>query len=87
MRRYIRHRLRRILPLIFQKFIFHVANQGIFRLNLAPGFHLFGEDVNVYTILSATTSRTYLIDRIMEEAAACGMDGINIDFENITAGW
>lgn len=44
-----------------------------------------GEDVNVYTILSATTSRTYLIDRIMEEAAACGMDGINIDFENITA--
>ncbi|MDE6128183.1 MAG: SH3 domain-containing protein, partial [Lachnospiraceae bacterium] len=44
-----------------------------------------GEEVDVYTILSATTTRTYLIDRIMEAAASCGMDGINIDFENITA--
>lgn len=44
-----------------------------------------GEEVDVYTILSATTTRTYLIDRIMEAAVSCGMDGINIDFENITA--
>ena len=44
-----------------------------------------GAEVDVSTILSATTTRTYLIDRIMEAAAACGMDGINIDFENITA--
>lgn len=43
-------------------------------------------DVNMYTILSATTSRTYLIDRIMEAALACGMDGINIDFESIDVG-
>ncbi len=44
-----------------------------------------GEEVDAYAILSATTSRTYLIDRIMEAAAACGMDGVNIDFENINA--
>lgn len=44
-----------------------------------------GEEVDEYAVLSATTSRTYLIDRIMEAAAACGMDGVNIDFENINA--
>ena len=44
-----------------------------------------GEDISVYTVLSATTTRTNLINRIMEEAANCGMDGINIDFESIDA--
>lgn len=43
-----------------------------------------GAEVDVYTVLSATTTRTYLIDRIMEEAQSCGMDGINIDFEGIS---
>lgn len=40
-------------------------------------------DVDVYTVLSATTTRTALIDRIMENAKSCGLDGVNIDFENI----
>ncbi len=44
-----------------------------------------GEEVDIYTVLSATTSRTYLIDQIMENALAYGMDGINIDFEGISA--
>lgn len=41
--------------------------------------------IDIYTLLATTTTRTNLIDRIMEEAANCGMDGINIDFENIDA--
>lgn len=46
---------------------------------------IFGEDGNslVNKALSVTSSRRKLIDNIMEEATACGMDGINIDFENI----
>lgn len=42
-----------------------------------------GVDINVPAILAATTTRTALIDNIMNEALACGMDGINIDFERI----
>lgn len=43
-----------------------------------------GEDIDMTVILSATTTRTYLIDQIMQAAGDCGMDGINIDFENIS---
>lgn len=43
-----------------------------------------GEDIDMVVILSATTTRTNLIDQIMQAAADCGMDGINIDFENIS---
>lgn len=43
-----------------------------------------GEDIDMVVILSATTTRTNLINQIMQVAADCGMDGINIDFENIS---
>ena len=43
-----------------------------------------GEDIDMAVILSATTTRTNLIDQIMQAAADCGMDGINIDFEGIS---
>lgn len=42
-----------------------------------------GTDVDVSAVLAATTTRTALIDNIMAEAAECGMDGVNIDFERI----
>lgn len=42
-----------------------------------------GTDVDVPGVLAATSTRTALIDNIMAEAAACGMDGVNIDFERI----
>lgn len=42
-----------------------------------------GVDVNVPGVLAATTTRTALIDNIMNAALGCGMDGINIDFERI----
>ncbi len=40
-------------------------------------------EVDLYTILSTTTSRTQLVTGIMEATASCGMDGINIDFESV----
>lgn len=43
-----------------------------------------GEDIDMVVILSATTTRTNLINQIMQAAEDCGMDGINIDFENIS---
>lgn len=42
-----------------------------------------GTGIDIGSVLAATTSRTTLIDQIMRGAADCGMDGINIDFENI----
>ena len=42
-----------------------------------------GNHTDVAKVLSATTTRTALIDNIMKEAAACGMDGVNIDFEKV----
>lgn len=43
----------------------------------------FSYDVNMLELLSATTTRTYLIQGIVQAALDCGMDGINIDFETI----
>ena len=42
-------------------------------------------ELDLYTLLGTTTTRTQLIDNIMTEALDCGMDGINIDFEKIDA--
>ena len=44
-----------------------------------------GIELDLYTLLGTTTKRTQLIDNIMSETLACGMDGINIDFEKIDA--
>lgn len=44
----------------------------------------FSSDVDSYTVLSSTTKRAHLIDGLVQAAAACGMDGINIDFEQIS---
>lgn len=37
--------------------------------------------VDVFEVLSTTTTRNRLIDAIVEEAVALGLDGINLDFE------
>lgn len=44
----------------------------------------FSDAVDSYSVLSSTTKRAHLIDGLIQAAAACGMDGINIDFEQIT---
>lgn len=37
--------------------------------------------VDVFEVLSTTTTRNRLVDAIVEEAVALGLDGINLDFE------
>lgn len=40
-------------------------------------------DVDTQTVLSSLTNRTTLINGLIEAALECGMDGINVDFEQI----
>ena len=44
----------------------------------------FRDEVDSYAVLSSTSKRTHLIEGLMQAAAACGMDGINIDFEQLS---
>ena len=44
----------------------------------------FDKEVSTYTVLSATTSRTALIQNLMAEALRVGLDGINVDFEDLS---
>lgn len=41
-------------------------------------------DVDTYEVLAGTSTRTYLINELVETALQYGLDGINIDFENIS---
>lgn len=41
-------------------------------------------DVSTLEVLSVRENRTRIIEQLMSAAAATGMDGINVDFENIT---
>lgn len=45
----------------------------------------FSYDVDSLEILSATSNRTRIIATLMEEAKNTGIDGINVDFEDISA--
>lgn len=42
------------------------------------------EGVDTYEVLAGTSTRTYLINGLIEEVLQYGLDGINIDFENIS---
>lgn len=42
------------------------------------------DGVDTYEVLAATTSRTNLINQLIEAAIAFDLDGINVDFENIS---
>lgn len=44
-----------------------------------------GGGIDVYSILSSTSKRQHLVSGITTAALACGMDGINLDFERISA--
>ncbi len=41
--------------------------------------------IDVYEVLSSTTRRTRLVEGITKTAVALGLDGINLDFERVTA--
>ena len=40
--------------------------------------------ISVYDVLSSTSKRNRLINTLVQEAVAVGLDGINLDFERIT---
>lgn len=44
----------------------------------------YSDSIDMYEILSSTTKRAYLIDNLVNEVLACGIDGINVDFEQIS---
>lgn len=43
------------------------------------------EAIDMYTLLSRTSARTKLIDNLIDTALEYDLDGLNIDFENISA--
>ncbi len=45
----------------------------------------FDANVSTFELLSSSTARAALIDNMMQEAAAYGFDGWNIDFETLTS--
>jgi len=44
----------------------------------------YSDSIDMYEILSSTSKRAYLIDNLVNEVIACGIDGINVDFEQIS---
>ncbi len=44
----------------------------------------YSDSIDMYEILSSTTKRAYLINNLVNEVLACGIDGINVDFEQIS---
>jgi len=43
----------------------------------------FSTEIDTHQILSSSQKRAYLIQGLIDAAGACGMDGINIDFEQV----
>lgn len=44
----------------------------------------FNPDMKTYNVLSFTSKRAKVIEKLVQEAKAVGLDGINVDFESIT---
>ena len=44
----------------------------------------FTNQIDTLAVLSNTQSRANIISQLITEALSCGLDGINVDFENIT---
>ena len=44
----------------------------------------FNENISTLETLSARSSRTHIIEKLLQEAKRVGLDGINVDFEALT---
>ncbi|MCR5278618.1 MAG: chitinase [Lachnospiraceae bacterium] len=51
---------------------------------LISNFH-YGVELNLEKVLCYTSTRRYLVNNIVSEAVLNGLDGVNIDFENVPA--
>ena len=65
-----------------QSYVTKAHNMGLEVWGLIDNFS--NEGVDTYEILSGTSTRSYLIDGLINTALEYGLDGINIDFENIS---
>lgn len=59
-------------------------NMGLEVWGLIDNMHNL-DNVNTYEILSHSEKRAYVISQLMQYASEYGMDGINLDFESISA--
>ena len=65
-----------------QDYVDRAHNMGLEVWGLVDNFTR--GQVDTYEVLAGTTNRTKLIDGLVAEALQYGLDGINVDFENIT---
>lgn len=65
-----------------QDYVDRAHNMGLEVWGLVDNFTK--GQVDTYEVLAGTTNRTKLIEGLVAEALQYGLDGINIDFENIT---
>lgn len=67
---------------VTQDYVDRAHNMGLEVWGLVDNFTK--GQVDTYEVLAGTTNRTKLIDGLVAEALQYGLDGINVDFENIT---
>ena len=65
-----------------QSYVTQAHNMGLEVWGLIDNFS--NEGVDTYEVLSGTSTRSYLINGLINTALEYGLDGINIDFENIS---
>lgn len=64
------------------EYVTQAHNMGLEVWGLVDNFT--NEGIDTYEALAGTSTRTYLINGLVEAALAYDLDGINIDFENIS---
>ena len=64
------------------EYVTQAHNMGLEVWGLVDNFT--NEGIDTYEVLAGTTTRTYLINGLIDTALAYDLDGINIDFENIS---
>lgn len=65
-----------------QDYVAKAHDMGLEVWGLVDNFS--NEGVDTYEVLARTSTRTHLIEGLIDTAAEYGLDGINIDFENIS---
>ncbi|MDE6388229.1 MAG: chitinase [Lachnospiraceae bacterium] len=64
------------------EYVTQAHNMGLEVWGLVDNFT--NEGVDTYEVLAGTSTRTYLINGLIDTALAYDLDGINVDFENIS---
>ncbi len=71
-----------------KEYVDKAHNKGLFVWGVLDNFNYANENdvsIDVHGVLSSTGRRQHLVQKVMEQAQLLGMDGINVDFEGLTA--